>query len=487
MRITAHRLKVFLSIVIMFSLQGSCVRNPVTGGRQLALISEQQEIAIGQESHPEILAEFGRVENPDLQKYFSQLGQQLAKISHRPELPWTFTVLDSPVVNAFAVPGGNIYLTRGILAYMNNEAELAGVLGHEIGHVTARHSVTQISQQQLMGLGLGLGSIFSSRFRQFSGLAEMGMGILLLKYSRDHERQSDQLGIEYMSQLGYDPVQISTFFEVFEGLREEEGNAIPNWLSSHPDPPDRIEATAAAAEKIKRENPDRPYRVNRNALLSRIEGIIYGENPREGFVEGGRFYHPDLRFQLDIPKGWKTQNTKRAVVFIEPQERAVVQLTLAPPTEEGTPESVGYSLARQDGIRFINGAPLEINGNDAFVGRYRLPGQGDSVEVLAGFISYGDYIYQLAGMTPSSAYGSYSRVFEGTIRGFRRLTDKRILSVQPDRIRIYRAKGGETLRSILKSQPQARTDLDDIALLNRIDPDQKLSAGARVKLIRPGR
>jgi predicted Zn-dependent protease len=215
MRIQLHKMIFYMFAAAALLLHGSCVKNPVTGGRQPALISTSQEIGIGQESHPEIIAEYGSVENPALQEYFSRIGHEIAKISHRPDLPWTFTVLDSPVVNAFAVPGGFIYLTRGILAYMNDKAELAGVLGHEIGHVTARHSVTQISQQQLFGLGLGVGSIFSSRFRQLSGLAETGLGILMLKYSRDHERQSDQLGVEYMSKAGYDPVQMSRFFEVF--------------------------------------------------------------------------------------------------------------------------------------------------------------------------------------------------------------------------------------------------------------------------------
>jgi len=192
-----------LVLVAVLPLAG-CVKNPVTGGRQLALISESQEISIGEASHPEVLAEFGIVENPALQQYFSRVGLDIAKRSHRPNLPWHFTVVDSDVVNAFAVPGGYIYLTRGILAAMNNEAELAGVLGHEIGHVTARHSVTQISQQQLIGLGLGIGSVFSPTFRNLSGLAETGLSILLLKYSRDHERQSDQLGLQYMTLAGYD-------------------------------------------------------------------------------------------------------------------------------------------------------------------------------------------------------------------------------------------------------------------------------------------
>lgn len=481
------RTLLFVLAATLFLHQQSCVRNPVTGGRQLALISESQEIAMGKESHPAILAEFGIVENQALQEWFSRVGHAMAKISHRPDLPWTFTVVDSPVVNAFAVPGGFIYLTRGILTYMNNEAEMAGVLGHEIGHVTARHSVTQISQQQLLGLGLGLATVFSSRVRQLSDLAEMGLGILSLKYSRDHERQSDQLGIQYMAQAGYDPAQMSDFFHVFENMREEEGETVPNWLASHPAPPERITATAEAARKVKQENPGRQYSVNRDGLMSHIEGLVHGDNPREGFEEKGRFYHPDLRFQLDVPQGWKVQNTKSAVAFYEPGGNAVVQLTLVPPKAGETPEAVGSAVARQQGIQFVDGGSLNINGNPAFLGRYRLQAQGGVIDVLAGFISHGKNIYQVAGMAPANAYAAFARTFEGTIRGFRNLTDARILAVQPDRIRIYRARAGETLRGIAQSQAQSRITVEELAQLNRLSPDQALSAGTPVKLVRPGR
>ncbi len=467
--------------------QWSCVRNPVTGSRQLVLISESQEIAIGRESHPEVLAEFGIVEDQALQEWFGRLGAGIAKVSHRPDLPWTFTVVDSPVVNAFAVPGGYIYLTRGILAYMNNEAEAAGVLGHEIGHVTARHSVTQISQQQLLGLGLGLGSVFSPTFRQLSDLAEMGLGILLLKYSRDQERQSDQLGIEYMARAGYDPVQMSRFFEVFEGLEEDQSAAIPSWLSSHPAPPDRVKATAAAAEKIKRESPGREFKLNADALFSHLEGMVYGENPREGFVDNGRFYHPDLRFQLEFPRGWKVQNTKSSVLFVEPGGNAALRLTIVPPKAGQTPEAVGRDAARQQGVQLIEGASLSINGNAAYLGRYRVQSESGAVEVLAGFISYERNMYQLAGMAPAQVFSRFARPLESTIRDFRTLTDARILSVQPDRIRIYRAREGETLRGIAGSRTQGRVTVEDLALLNRVDPDRALGAGVPVKLILPGR
>ncbi len=464
-----------------------CVKNPVTGGRQLALISESQEIAIGEASHPEVLAEFGAIDNPALQEYFSRIGMGIAKVSHRPDLPWHFTVVDTDVVNAFAIPGGYIYLTRGILANMNNEAEMAGVLGHEIGHVTARHSVTQLSQQQLMGLGLTLGSVFSPTFRNLSGLAETGLSILMLKYSRDHERQSDQLGVQYMAQAGYDPEQMSKFFQVFVSMREESGSAIPNWLSSHPAPPDRIEATAAAAIREKSQNPQRAYLINSEGFLPRLEGLVYGENPREGFVEGGRFVHPDLRFQFDVPQGWKVENTKSSVVITDPKGGAALQLAMASPEEGQSPEAVARNIGSQQGIQLVEGAATQLNGNPSFFGRYRAQTDSGILSVTAAFISYGGHIYQYAGLTPEASYASYSGAFNASLRSFRELTDRRILDVQPDRVRIYRARGGESLRSLAGSSAKSRITLEELARLNRIDPDQKLAAGAAVKLITPGR
>ncbi len=465
----------------------ACVKNPVTGGRQLALISESQEIEIGRASHPEILAQFGAVENKVLQDYIGRIGLELSGISHRPELPWHFTVLDSPVVNAFAVPGGYIYLTRGILAYMNSEAELASVLGHEIGHVTARHSVTQISQQQLLGLGIGLGSVFSPTFRQLSDFAQMGLGILMLKYSRDHERQSDQLGIQYMGLAGYDPSQMSGFFRVFEALEEDSGKAIPSWLSSHPAPPDRIRATAVEADHFKQQGTMRQYKVSREEFLARIDGIIFGDNPREGFVDQGRFVHPELRFALNFPDGWNVQNTRSEVIFAEPAGDAAIQLALVPPTAGQTPEAVGENLGRREGIQLIEGARTQIGGCPAFLGSYRAQSSQGSAAILAAFVAYGTNLYQIAGLTAESSYTRFADLFDSSLRSFRELSEKRLLSVQPDRLQLYRTRENETLRKISRSRPQTRIRLEDLAILNRIDPDQILQPGTVIKLVLEGR
>ncbi len=476
-----------LSVAIPCLCVVACVKNPVTGKRQLALMSESQEIAMGQESHPQVLSEFGSVDDAALQEYFSGISNTLAKASHRPDLPWHFTIVDSPVVNAFAVPGGYVYLTRGIIEHMNNEAEMAGVVGHEIGHITARHSVTQISQGQLMNLGLGLGTIFSSRFRQVGGLAQMGLQVLMLKYSRDHERQSDQLGLEYMAKCGYDPEEMSKFFQVFVGMREETGQSIPNWLSSHPSPPDRIQRTSAEGARLKREFGRRDFKIGADEFLPRLNSLVYGENPREGFMDQGRFVHPELHFQMDVPAGWRVENTKSAVLISEPQGGAMLELVMIPPQAGQSPEAAAQKVAGQQGTQLVSGKDERINGNQAYMGVYRVQSNSGNIGVAAAFISHGGHIYQVAGLAPESSFSQYSRLMNATLRSFRELTDQRLLSVQPDRMRMYRAKKGDTLRSLAKSMDPARIKVEDLVRINRMDADQPLTAGTWVKLVQLGK
>ena len=193
---------------VLIGLAG-CAVNPVTGERELALISEEEEVQLGREADQEIVSTLGLYEDERWQNYVQELGERMALDSERPDLPWTFRVVDDPVVNAFALPGGYIYLTRGILAHFGSEAELAGVLGHEIGHVTARHSVQQISRAQLAQLGLGLGTLLLPELETWVGAAGVGLQLLLLSYSRDAEREADDLGLRYMADLNYDPTEMA--------------------------------------------------------------------------------------------------------------------------------------------------------------------------------------------------------------------------------------------------------------------------------------
>src|SRR5262245_4254840 len=311
------KLILFAFLMCVFGSSLGCARNPVTGKRQIVLVSESQEIAMGRESDTQVRREYGVADSPALQDYVQTIGKKLVAVSHRPNLEWHFTVVDSPVVNAFAIPGGYVYITRGILAYFGNEAELAGVMGHEIAHVTARHTVQQLTRTQLAQIGLGVGSVLSPTFGQFGDLADNGLGLLFLRFSRDSEREADRLGVEYSSRAAYDPREVSNFFEVLGRLSAAGDRAtIPGWLSTHPDPPERVQATRMLAQEwiqMLGLTAERMV-VNRDNLIRSIDGLVFGNDPREGFSEGREFYHPTLQFQIAFPDGWQVENTRMAVI-----------------------------------------------------------------------------------------------------------------------------------------------------------------------------
>src|SRR5687767_14981484 len=313
------------SILIALLLLDSCAKNPVTGRSEFMLMSKDQEIAMGQQSDPEITSFFGIYQDEKLQRFINEKGKEMAAISHRSDLPFEFKVVDSPVVNAFAVPGGFVYFTRGIMAHFNNEAEFAGVLGHEIGHVTARHSAKQYSNAMLGQIGLAAGSIISPEFAQFADIAQSGVGLLFLKFGRDAETQSDKLGVEYSTKIDYDAQEMAGFFQTLDRLQGQSGGEeVPDFLSTHPNPADREAKVAKLAEDWKRKTKSTTLKVNRNSYLKMIDGIVYGEDPKQGFIEQNVFYHPVLKFQFDIPQQWIVQNTPAQVQMASMDRKAMM-------------------------------------------------------------------------------------------------------------------------------------------------------------------
>jgi len=480
--------RLFLILAILMALAGltTCAKNPVTGKRQLVLISENQEIAMGQASDPEVRKEYGVVEQQGIQTYIQTLGRKLAAASPRPNLEWHFTVVDSPVVNAFAVPGGYIYITRGILAYINNEAELATVLGHEVGHVAARHSVVQLSRMQLTQFGLGAGSVLSPTFGRVGGAANNATGVLFLRFGRDDERQADQLGVEYAARVGYDPREVSNFFEVLGRLSgSSDRETIPGFLSTHPDPGERVQNTRALAQKWIQQLNLQPTQmtVNRDGHLRNTDGMVFGDNPREGFVENARFYHPELQFQIDFPSGWNVENTKAAVIAIDSQRTAQMQLQLAEVPDGTTADAFQRQLADK-GLRPQTSQQITIHGNRSVLAVYVLQAESGNVPVLAGFVEYRRKLYQIVG--EATDFARMRNAMEDAIRSFDRITDQRILAAQPDRLVIYTARQGDTLNSIAARLNNPRVNADQLAVLNRMAIDQALTPGRLVKTVTKG-
>lgn len=467
-------------VALVAGAAAGCAVNPVTGERQLSLVSVSQEIQIGRQAAQETAQSLGLVEDSTLQAYVQRLGAQLAARTERPELPWTFRVVESPTPNAFALPGGFIFVTRGMMNLMDSEAELASVLGHEIGHVTARHSATAISRQQLAQLGLGVGTVLFPDLQQFGGLAGSGLQLLFLKYGRDAERQADDLGFRYAEQTGYDVREMGKVFAALQRIGEAEGaSSVPSWLATHPEPADRIRAVE---ERLATAPPPANARLGRAEYLARIDGLVYGENPRNGFFREGVFFHPELRFQLRFPQGWPTQNLPQAVAAVGPQRDASLQLTLA----GGSPEQAAQQFLAKQGIESRGASRETINGLPAVVSQFAAQSQAGAIRGWIAFISYRGQTYQLLAYAAAPRFGQYDRLFQQVLGSFAPLTDERILAVQPARIDVVRLERAMTLAEFNRQYPSA-IPLQELAILNQVDgASSRLAAGASVKRVVQG-
>src|SRR5215470_8490383 len=270
---------------------GSCATNPATGKQEISLVSSSQEAQMGAVEDKNVAATLGYYDDPTLSAYVTQVGKKLAAVKEEPNLTWQFHVVDSPEVNAFSVPGGYIYVTRGILAVVNNEAQLAGVMGHEEGHVTARHTAQQMTRAEIANVGLGVGSILSPDIRQVAGIANTGLQLLFLKFSRSNETQADELGVRYTSRASWDPREIPATYQALGRLQAKSGSAVPNFLATHPDPGNREQTTRALAQQAIAGKDPKALRVGTADYKGKIAGMVYGDDPRNGFFENTTFYH----------------------------------------------------------------------------------------------------------------------------------------------------------------------------------------------------
>lgn len=476
-----ERPSVLLVPVSFVVLALACATNPVTGKRELSLMSEGQEIAIGKENHPQILAEMGQYNDPALQQYVRDLGQRLAKTSERPSLPWTFTVVDQPVVNAFAVPGGFIYITRGILAYLDSEAQLAGVLGHEIGHVTARHSAQQYSRAVASQLGLlGLG-IFVPAARPFGEVGSQALGLLFLKYGREDELQSDALGAQYAAANAWDPRAVPGFLSVLARLREGSEKGIPNWLSTHPDPASRVEEIQPLVQKLTAGRTD--FRVNRDDYLRRIDGMIFGDSPEQGIVRGSAFLHAPLRFRVDYPQGWAIQNTARQVVAKAPNADVFLVLQIVQQPSGSSVQEVALASMQGAGFRAVDGQRTTINGLDAFIGVYQGQVEGlGAVASRAAHIAHGGSVYLLAGLVPPQAFDQADPAFVQTIRSFRPLSAAEAENIRPNRVDLHVVREGDTWQS-LAERSGGVANAQTLAVMNSSQAGARPQPGSRIKIV----
>ena len=459
------------------SVVGGCATNPVTGKSELSLVSQSDEIQMGKQASANDLQRVGEVPSAAARALVNQIGMQMAKKSERPNLPWEFHVLDDATVNAFAYPGGFIFVTRGLMTHLNNEAELAEVIGHEIGHVTAKHTVNAISKQQVAQIGLVAGSIISPQVAKYGDLLGTGASLLFLKFGRDDELQADQLGFQYSLNNGFDVREAPKVFTTLGRLAGDAGSRIPEWQSTHPDPGNRV----AKAEERLAELPAGALgetKVNRAEYLRVVDGMVFGENPRQGYFSGNTFLHPDLRFQFDLPAGWKSANLPDAVVSQSPDGGAQLQLMPG----KGSPAQALNSFLGQQGIRVLQSGQTSINGLPAAISQFEAQAEQGMLQGIAGSVQQGNTTYLLIGIMAPQVAAQHGREIESAIRSFRALTDQTALNVQPARVELVTLPTAMNGQNFVDRYPSS-VSAEQVYIINEMEAATNLARGTVLKRV----
>jgi predicted Zn-dependent protease len=465
----------------LFCLWSLAACSGVSGGRGPGIfaphVSEGQEIRAGQRAARESTRTLGLVADQALQDYVQQVGVRLAAASDRSQLPWTFRVVDDPMPNAFALPGGYVFVTRGLLAVVNSEAELAGVLAHQIGHVNARHGVQTLARQP--GTQLGVWAVPATELRSIGGTTASA-GLLFAEHPVDAERQADDLGFRYMLEAGYDVSEMAVILAALGRLEAMGGrSALPTWLATHPDPGQRVDAVAKRAASV--QEPVDSLRQNQAEYLDQIEDLVYGQDPRQGFFRNATFFHPELRFRLDLPSRWEHRNLAQAVVAASPDRDAAIQLTIV---EQIRPAEAAERFVGQSGVSATGGVSTDtVRGNPTVFMPFRATTSIGTAAGLATWISYGGRTYQIVGISANDAADGHAEALREAVRSFAPVTESRLLEVRPNRINIVRLGRATTFEDFNRRYPSA-VDAEEVALLNRVSgPRSRLRAGGRMKRV----
>jgi predicted Zn-dependent protease len=481
-----RRNRIVLASALLLWFLAGCAINPVTGQRELVLMTPEREAQLGKQTAAQVAEEMGLVESPALTAYVDRIGQRLARHSPRRDVVYRFAVVNMKEPNAFALPGGYIYVSRGLLAIANSEAELANVIGHEIGHVAARHS----AQRETRALGVGVlaalgaaaaGAVGGEGAAQ--GAAQIGQVAgagLIASYGRDQERQADEVGQALAAQAGWDPAAMASFLHTLgrEAELRSGQEQRPSFLDSHPMTGERVRSTAARAESLS-VTPAAPIAGTDSAFCARLENLLVGPDPAEGIFREDRFLHPDLGFAIDFPRGWKTQNGKTAVAAQTPQGDA--GLVLQTQQGSGDPVEAAQRFARENQMQLEDGRRERLGGFDAYRARAKaMVGQQPAVADLT-WIAHPRAMFRLLGIASADRFDDYARSFRDAARSFRSLERRERDGITELRLRVARPREGESLSALSRRTGNAWS-LEETAVANDLAPGGRLRQGYPVKI-----
>jgi predicted Zn-dependent protease len=485
------------ALSLSFAATALAVSEPsaVTGQKKSFGYSWQQELKLGADADKEITESMGLYDNPQVQAYVEAVGQRVLQSStfNAPNVPdlykntkFTFRVMDSPVVNAFALPGGYVYVTRGLLSHVQNEAQLAVVLGHEIAHVAARLLRGMARRSQWGQLGVIAGAILGQKVlgekmpnigENVLALGGQAAEMFLLRYSREAETESDTLGVGYAARAGYAAGDSARFFESLKRISQAEGKSLPAWQSTHPDPGDRarhvVQLAAQSAPGGAANN------LGEEEYLRHIEGIVLGDNPREGFARNGIFYHPELRFQMPVASGWKMDNQRAAVVFAEPNGRALMGLKLAPGSRA---RDAAMQFASQSKVQVVTSGDTQVNGLPTTVIIGKANTEKGEVTVWDAFIEMDGKVYSLLGYAPPQVFEQMRPTFESVAAGFSPLRVPELANIQPARLKLVRADRNAPFASFVPTSLPESISADEVAIMNQVNLNDGVNQGRILKV-----
>ncbi len=474
-------------------IAGCVATNPATGRSSFTGgFSPQDDIRLGAEQHPKLLEAFGgEYRDPKLNRYLDTIGVRLARHTEYQQFPYTFTLLNTHIVNAFALPGGYVYVSRGLLALASNEAELAGVVAHELGHVNARHTAERLGAQQVATLGVLAGAIGASLLGISPGnVAQIGQTIAALaiqSYSREQEMESDTLGIRYMSQAGYDPDAMVTFLASLREQSQVEARSMGlppgsvdeyNLMATHPRTADRVREAQAQAQVSR--PPD--ARLARQEFLALIDGMLFGDDPAQGLVKGRRFVHPEMRFEFTAPPGFRLQNAPERVMASDADGAAVV-FDVAPLRGSRTlPEYLQREWAPR--ARLVAVEPIAVNGLAGATGATVGQTRGGAVDLrLVALARDPRSVYRLLFISPRQRTAALEVEFRRTTYSFRPLTESEAAAVTPLRLKVRAAQPGDRVEALAAPLPYGQFNADWFRVLNDLPPGAQPVAGQPLKVV----
>jgi len=471
------------SFIIIFLFMIGCAVNPVTQKREIMLFSDQDEIKMGKDGHEAVLIQFGRYEDPSLQRYIDQVGQKIARVSHRNNMPHHYMVVDSAVINAFALPGGYIYINRGLLAYLNNEAQLAGILGHESGHVAARHGVKRY-QKAIGAQFIILGVAVATESRGLILGTNLLLTTILQGYSRKDEYQADQLGTLYMYNAGYNPMEIAEFFKILERMEKNTPNLIEQLFASHPPTPNRIEKTKAYAQELTK-GKTADLIVDHNRYISHLGGLVFGPGERDGAIEGVVYKNRYFRFRVKMPIGWRVQrgDTAGSVLAQDPSKRYLSQAIPIELKEELTPSQLAAMVEKDSGLQRLDVTRITIDGKRAYLVDYRAQSEGgDWLGLRIAYLTRGKMGFVMANISRLHEFARVRRTFNKVIFSFRSLSPQEAAKIPLHRLKVYMVRRGDTFASISRKFYRTAKYAEDIKRFNGMDELKGPPVGMLIKI-----